>query len=82
MSEITHERAKEVAKEHSYFFWLQYIENQEQRDDLSKAKDEIIKLYRQYVFSDKLSQRITIREKITALEIKYHLRKLDCEVSV
>ena len=77
--EITHEKAKEIAKEHSYFFWLHYIESQEQKDKLSNAKDEIIKLYRRYVFCDKLSERISIREKITELELKYNLRTLESD---
>lgn len=56
-----------------------YIEQEEKKDELSKVKDEIISLYRNYVFSDKLSERIVIREKITTLEVKHNLRKLECE---
>ena len=56
-----------------------YITQQEEKDEISLVKDEIISLYRDYVFSDKLSERIVIREKIAALEVKYNLRKLECE---
>lgn len=58
---------------------LSYVNQQKQKDELSKVKDEIISLYRDYVFSDKLSERIVIREKITTLEVKHNLRKLECE---
>jgi len=56
-----------------------YVRQQEKKDEISQVKDEIISLYRQYVFSDKLSERIFIREKITALEVKHNLRKMECE---